>query len=119
MVRHLLNKDNHGNALNDTEMQGIMEQSTGFSGADMHTLCSDAAMGPVREQMNNMDNIDNIDVTNVRPISSEDFTSSFRQVRASVSPSEIERCVGWNVQFGTIQPAPRAGDKDSGCCLVM
>lgn len=70
MVKHLMEKEATSGTLSDFEMSRICELSSGFSGADIHTLCSDAAMGPVREHMmEGGDDIDNIEATNIRAIS--------------------------------------------------
>lgn len=80
------------------ELQGIVEASEGFSGADMTQLCREAALGPIRSiQFSDMATIT---AEQVRPIVHADFQEALKTVRPSVSSKDLELYEEWNKTFG-------------------
>lgn len=50
----------------------------GYSGSDIRALCTEAALGPIREMQ--VADIRTIEAANVRPIQLQDFLAAFNQV---------------------------------------
>ena len=71
---------------------------SGYSASDLTALCRDAALGPIRELGSE---ICDIDIESVRAISQEDFDSSLKTIRASVSSSSISSFESWNKLYGS------------------
>ena len=90
-------------SLSEAEMSSLAEQTKGFSGADIHSLCQDAAMGPIRDIKAQFGHVDGIQAGEVPPMELRHFETALRTVRASVSPSELERYLEWNRQYGSDQ----------------
>ncbi|TPP67161.1 Fidgetin protein 1 [Fasciola gigantica] len=86
-------------SLNEANFRQIADQSDGYSGADMASLCREAAMGPIRSLT--LEAIQNISPDEVRPVELEDFRAAFGQVRASVSTGDLEHYLKWNKQYGS------------------
>ncbi|XP_053569004.1 fidgetin-like protein 1 [Bombina bombina] len=84
--------------LTDKEIELIVSQAEGFSGADMTQLCREAALGPIRS-IQVMD-ISTITADQVRPIAYIDFQNAFQTVRPSVSQKDLELYENWNKTFG-------------------
>lgn len=85
-------------SLSQEELEVIIEQSEGFSGADMTQLCREAALGPIRSIQ--IADISTITPDQVRPIAFIDFKNAFANVRPSVSPKDLELYEEWNKTFG-------------------
>ncbi|GCB71095.1 fidgetin-like protein 1 [Scyliorhinus torazame] len=85
-------------SLNPEELELIIEQSEGFSGADMTQLCREAALGPIRSIQ--IADISTITPDQVRSIAFIDFKNAFVNVRPSVSPKDLELYEDWNKTFG-------------------
>ena len=74
----------------DVDIPKLVEQTPGYSGADLTNVCREAAMMPMRRKMmegdidlDNMDEIcqDELDL----PINMEDFESALKNIQKSVS----------------------------------
>ena len=61
IISNLLKDQKH--TLNSDDMEYICTLTEGFSGADMHSLCHDAALGPIR------------DIHDIELLSSEEVTN--------------------------------------------
>lgn len=72
---------------------------TGYSGADMASLCKEAALGPVRDIL--FEDIETVTLDQVRPIIYDDFKQALKQVRASVDTSDMDSYLKWNSKFGS------------------
>lgn len=84
--------------LTEQEVESIVIQADGFSGADMTQLCREAALGPIRS-IQAMD-IATITAEQVRPISYTDFQNALQVVKPSVSTKDLELYENWNKTFG-------------------
>ncbi|XP_075684654.1 fidgetin-like protein 1 [Rhinoderma darwinii] len=96
IVVSLMSRENC--SLSETEVDAIVLQSEGFSGADMTQLCREAALGPIRS-LQAID-ISTISPDQVRPITYIDFQNAFQTVRPSVSKQDLELYEHWNKTFG-------------------
>ncbi|XP_069768161.1 fidgetin-like protein 1 isoform X2 [Narcine bancroftii] len=85
-------------SLSPEELELIIEQSEGFSGADMTQLCREAALGPIRSIQ--IADISTITPEQVPPITYMDFKNAFVNVRPSVSLKDLELYEEWNKTFG-------------------
>ena len=88
----------HGANMSQREFQTLVKKTDGFSGADLASLCQEAAMGPVRELGAR---IATASADELRPIILRDFESALRAVRPSVDPASLSKYVEWNAQFGS------------------
>jgi spastin len=73
-------------------------ETNGYSGSDLTALAKDAAMGPVRELR--MEELKKLSVNRIRPITRQDFVQSIKKIRASVSPTTLDKYIQWNSTFG-------------------
>jgi len=86
------------NSLSTQDIDDISLKTDGYSGADIRSLCQEAAMGPIRESVSRLRNIEEADLP---PISPDHFASALRQVRPSVALKDLDLYVKWNQEFGT------------------
>ncbi|XP_068629800.1 fidgetin-like protein 1 [Battus philenor] len=91
----LKNENNDLSRQNTAEIAALTE---GYSGADMKSLCSEAAMGPVRSVP--LSQIISIDREKVRPVNVQDFINALQRVRPSVSQDDLGQYVKWNNTYG-------------------
>ncbi|CAJ0952738.1 unnamed protein product [Ranitomeya imitator] len=96
IVVSLMSQENY--SLSEKEVEAIVVQAEGFSGADMTQLCREAALGPIRS-LQAID-ISTISPDQVRPIAYIDFQNAFQTVRPSVSQQDLELYEHWNKTFG-------------------
>ncbi|CAF3337609.1 unnamed protein product [Rotaria socialis] len=96
IISNLLKDQKH--TLVDSDMAHICTLADGFSGADMHSLCHDAALGPIRD----IHDIELLSSEEVRGISVEDFLKSLKAIRPSVSESDLKQYEDWNKTYGSM-----------------
>ncbi|XP_029445593.1 fidgetin-like protein 1 isoform X2 [Rhinatrema bivittatum] len=96
IVVNLMSKEHR--CLSEDEIQIIVQQTPGFSGADMTQLCREAALGPIRSIQ--ITDISTITADQVRPIAYVDFQNALLTVRPSVSEKDLELYETWNKTFG-------------------
>ncbi|KAL0964260.1 hypothetical protein UPYG_G00321440 [Umbra pygmaea] len=84
--------------LGEDELESVVNGSDGFSGADMTSLCREAALGPIRSIQ--LSDIATITPDQVRPILHCDFLDALKVVRPSVSAKDLELYEEWNKTFG-------------------
>jgi SpoVK/Ycf46/Vps4 family AAA+-type ATPase len=70
----------------------------GYSGSDLTAVCSEAAMGPIREL--GPQALLHVKAEDVRPILERDFSSAIENIRPSVSPDSLKKYAEWAEQFG-------------------
>ncbi|CAM9484003.1 unnamed protein product [Ascophyllum nodosum] len=88
------------NNLTPRDVEEVVEGTEGFSGADLHSLCAEAAMGPVRELGSS---ICSIKASDVPPMEARHFTYARQCMRPSVGAEEITHYVAWNEEFGSFK----------------
>ncbi|CAN2389589.1 osteoblast proliferation [Pristimantis euphronides] len=84
--------------LSEKEVEAIVLQAEGFSGADMTQVCREAALGPIRSLQ--AADISTISPDQVRSIAYIDFQNAFQTVRPSVSQQDLALYEQWNKAFG-------------------
>nr|CDQ06824.1 Bm9096, isoform b [Brugia malayi] len=83
-------------------MNFITVNVTGYSGADMKQLCSEAAMIPVRNIVDSSSfDLVSFSAEEIRPICFSDFELAMRSVRPTVVAEDLERYQAWNKQYGS------------------
>lgn len=105
LLVRLLRKNQHN--LSPQEMDTIVERTQGFSGADIRALCTEAAMGPIRELSMGKD-ISSLNVNDVPAIRSCHFVDALASVRPSVSEKDLGNLQQWNDEFGSFKRAVEA-----------
>jgi len=100
LIEILLRKNSHN--LTSSEIEQVVAQSKGFSGSDVHQLCTEAAMGPIRDMTARIGgDISAIDLSDIPPISFLHFREALSSVRPSVSEKDLGTLLDWNDEFGT------------------
>ena len=96
LLEVLLKTNNH--MLNETDIDTLARDTKGFSGADLKSLCTDAAMGPIRQLGSRAMEIR---VDDVPPISYKHFKKSLKGTRPSVAPGDLTQYLEWDKTYGT------------------
>jgi SpoVK/Ycf46/Vps4 family AAA+-type ATPase len=96
LLRVMLGKNNH--RLTDPDIHTLAAETEGFGGADLKALCTDAAMGPIRQLGTRALEVD---VNDIPPISFKHFRQALRGMRPSVSPQDLVHYVEWDRLYGT------------------
>jgi SpoVK/Ycf46/Vps4 family AAA+-type ATPase len=104
----LLGKNNH--RLVDADIKKLAKETQGFSGADLKSLSTDAAMGPIRQLGARALEVD---VKDVPPISYKHFRQALRGMRPSVAPSDLVQYLEWDRLFGSKRAEADNDDDDS------
>ncbi|CAH2074666.1 unnamed protein product, partial [Iphiclides podalirius] len=89
---------NETNELTQADIQRVAGLTEGYSGADMKSLCSEAAMGPIRSVP--LSQIVSIGRDQVRPVNAQDFINALQRVKPSVSQDDLGQYVKWNKTYG-------------------
>jgi len=71
--------------------------ASGFSGSDITALAKDAAMGPLRSLG---EALLSMTMDQIRPIGLEDFLSSLKSIRPSVSKQGLKQFDDWAKEYG-------------------
>jgi SpoVK/Ycf46/Vps4 family AAA+-type ATPase len=95
LLQVLLAKNKH--ELTVAEIERLAKDTSGFSGADLKALCTDAAMGPIRALGARALEVDCNDVP---AISYKHFRQSLRSMNPSVAPSDLEQYLNWDDLYG-------------------
>eukprot|EP00026_Physarum_polycephalum_P005727 Phypoly_transcript_05765.p1 GENE.Phypoly_transcript_05765~~Phypoly_transcript_05765.p1 ORF type:complete len:617 (+),score=123.44 Phypoly_transcript_05765:53-1852(+) len=108
LIKNLLGKQE--NTLTEEDINKVGEQTEGYSGADLHALCSEAALGPLRALRSK--DLRDISVDKVRPVSMKDFQKARRQVRASVCDTDLHIFEEFNRNYGSVKKYDEDEDMD-------
>jgi SpoVK/Ycf46/Vps4 family AAA+-type ATPase len=96
LLHVMLNKNNH--RLTKEDVEKLAKETKGFSGADLKSLCTDAAMGPIRQLG---PKALSIEIKDVPPISFKHFRRSLKGTRPSVAPADLVQYEEWDKVFGS------------------
>lgn len=96
LLRTLLAKNS--NSLNTKEINRLANDTDGFSGADLKALCTDAALGPIR-QLGARALM--VELKDVPPISFKHFRQALKSMNPSVAKEDLEVYLQWNATYGS------------------
>ena len=108
LIRTLLGKNNH--ELKDVCFEKLSVATDGFSGADLKSLCVDAAMGPLRGLGARALEVDANDVPH---IAYKHFRQALRGMNPSVSQADLEVYIEWTNTYGSRRATELGEDDDS------
>jgi len=95
LLRTLLIKN--CNNISDKEFTNLSSDTNGFSGADLKALCTDAALGPIRQLgVHALE----VNAQDVPPISFRHFKHALKGMRPSVAQSDLDIYIEWNRTYG-------------------
>jgi SpoVK/Ycf46/Vps4 family AAA+-type ATPase len=95
LLRVLLEKNRH--ELTDDEIKDLAKETEGFSGADLKSLSTEAAMGPIRQLgLRALE----VDAEDVPPISFKHFRKALRSTKPSVASSDLKQYEDFDKQYG-------------------
>ncbi|TDZ19748.1 putative AAA domain-containing protein [Colletotrichum orbiculare MAFF 240422] len=94
-LQTLLGQQKH--SLTGSDVTKLVTLTDGFSGSDITALAKDAAMGPLRSLG---EALLRTTMDEIRPISLEDFESSLKTIRPSVSKVGLKEYEDWAKEFG-------------------
>lgn len=80
------------------DVERLAKETDGFSGSDLHALCQEAAMMPIRDLGAN---VDTVSIDQVRPLTYSDFRQAMKVIRPSVARDQLEQFEQWNRDFGS------------------
>jgi katanin p60 ATPase-containing subunit A1 len=93
-----------GADLGGIEMSSLVENTAGFSGRDLASLCQEAITRMVREQNPSIEQltVKELEVYSLkyRPLKAGDFDSALEKTKPSTQAGEIERYEEWRREFG-------------------
>lgn len=98
--RNLLSKLLKGKAysLPGSAIEDIARDTEGYSGSDLHALCQEAALIPIRE-LGAL--VNTVRADQVRSLTYMDFQLAMRVIRPSVSMDQLQQFEVWNQEFGS------------------
>lgn len=108
LIMNLLKRNSH--SLTDADVAKLAGQTEGFSGADLKSLCGDAALGPIRDLGPRALEVKGADVA---PISAKHFKKALKTTKPSVAPGDIDQYLEWNKTYGGIGEVADGDDDDS------
>jgi SpoVK/Ycf46/Vps4 family AAA+-type ATPase len=96
LLQTLLEKNFHN--ITEREKSKLATETTGYSGADLKALCTDAALGPIRQLGARALEIKAEDVP---PISYRHFKHALRSMNPSVAQADLDIYIKWNSTYGS------------------
>jgi fidgetin-like protein 1 len=107
LIRVLLKTNHH--LLSDHDIQTLANDTEGFSGADLKSLSTDAAMGPIRQL--GAKALD-INIADVPPITYKHFRQALKRMKPSVSPEDLIPYIEWDKTYGSSKRTNEPNDDD-------
>lgn len=99
LIVRLLHDENH--VLSKADIDEVARRTENFSCADVAQLCSEAAMGSMRDSVSNISEVAALDHAGVDPISKEHFLRGLQVIKSTVTLDDLTVFDEWNRQFGT------------------
>lgn len=97
LLHVLLKKNKH--CLCSDEIKHLAKDTEGYSGADLKSLSTEAAMEPIRQL--GIRALQVVDLNEIPPISYKHFRKALRSVRPSVAPADLVHYLEWDKIYGT------------------
>jgi katanin p60 ATPase-containing subunit A1 len=89
----------------DITIEEIAKKSDGYSGADIHLLCRDASMRPLRREISDKSPDEIMEMKNQGglqfKLQKKDFEEAFECIQPSVNTKEMQRYQDWMDEFGS------------------
>lgn len=99
LITHLLKKQGpSAGQVTARDLDRIVYLTEGYSGSDLAAVCSEAALGPIREI--GPAALKTVKVEEVRQINLQDFVNALKVIRPSVSGDSLSNFRKWAEQFG-------------------
>lgn len=108
LIQVMLKSNNH--QLTDEDIAKLAKDTDGFSGADLKALCTDAAMGPIRQLG---PKALEVDVSAIPPITVKHFKRSLKGTKPSVAPSDLVQYEEWDKVYGSKRSTDDDDDEES------
>jgi fidgetin-like protein 1 len=105
-VKNLIEKESKTTKMDisEDEIDQLVTLTKGYSGADLKSLCTEAALVSVREHIqSDLADIENITASSIRPVVLSDFIVSLKLVKPSVNHNDLNKYLNWNKDFGSYQ----------------
>eukprot|EP00559_Dactyliosolen_fragilissimus_P008281 CAMPEP_0184859608 /NCGR_PEP_ID=MMETSP0580-20130426/4600_1 /TAXON_ID=1118495 /ORGANISM="Dactyliosolen fragilissimus" /LENGTH=841 /DNA_ID=CAMNT_0027356345 /DNA_START=15 /DNA_END=2537 /DNA_ORIENTATION=+ len=96
LLQTLLAKNSH--SLTEKDIIKLSSETDGYSGADLKALCTDAALGPIRQLGRRALEVN---AGEVPPISYRHFKHALRGMNPSVSQDDLFIYLEWNKTYGS------------------
>ncbi|KAJ3175933.1 hypothetical protein HDU87_005597 [Geranomyces variabilis] len=96
MITNRIATLDHG--LSDEQIATIVERTDGYSGSDMDGLVREASLGPIRA----IEDIQSVEISDIRKVVFDDFLDALSQVKASVSPEDLESYQEFDGRYGSV-----------------
>jgi SpoVK/Ycf46/Vps4 family AAA+-type ATPase len=103
-IKNLVEKERHETKIDisEEEIQELVSISKGYSGADLKSLCTEASLIPVREQIE-AGNLETMSSDDIRAVALKDMVTSLQLVKPSVNQRDLAKYLEWNKDFGSYQ----------------
>lgn len=98
LVGRLLSADPAGCGLSAADLDRVVASTRGYSGSDLHALCREAALAPLREL--GPTRLAVVSARSLRLLRVGDFAEAQRAIRPSVDPQSLGSIEAWDRQFG-------------------
>lgn len=116
MISKLLQTEGTNHSMKEDHVKKLARKTDGYSGADMKSLCMDAANGPLRELVvlcaGRDLKEDPIRKGEMRAINFADFRKSLRTCKASVAQEDLSMYEEFDKTFGGLGSKPEDGEED-------
>mmetsp|Transcript_21609 Transcript_21609/g.60057 ORF Transcript_21609/g.60057 Transcript_21609/m.60057 type:complete len:723 (+) Transcript_21609:79-2247(+) len=115
MVLNVLGSDRGSvaSALSKSDLQKIVEKTSGYSGSDMRNLIQEACQGPVRDAIcGGRLQLSSLSEADLRPVNLGDFAVAARALRRTVSDEEVLRYEAYNGAHGAKLVSQRDSQED-------
>ena len=100
LFNRLLIKEKHN--LDDNDIEYLVTKTNGYSGADIKSLCTEAAMFPLREVANSK-SLDKLNINDIPPITAKHFEYALENVLSTVSIDDLLQYKDWNSKYGSFR----------------
>lgn len=100
LLNRLLLKEKHN--LDESDIESVVAITNGYSGADIKSLCTEAAMFPLREVADGTSLIQ-LSINDIPPITAKHFEYALENVLPTVSTDDLLQYKDWNTKYGSFR----------------